>query len=768
MGQLPEDFVRDQLKQGFTVAFRPDQPVEQRTISAKFLRRLLLECVIQRDVAPVGVAINGARIEGDLACIAFGSPAAPLPALDLTGCELLGRLELTDSCFSSIIFKDCIMRGFKAPYLFVGNGLRADNVWFSSVEPILVDLDGMVSGGDVTLTNIGRVAHWDVRTKKPGELVDAERSIVQGNRIAPRQQQTFCRVRLGNARIEGSLDLSGALLTGTRADKDSEALKLNGIELKGGLELTDSDQHRFEAVGGVSIIGGRIGGQLLCDGASVKSLIGAGGNADGEAMTLDRLSVHQSAHFKLIDGKHPFEAIGEIRLIGAKIGGQLTFVGARLSNPTGDVLSMLRITVGASVLMNSVEADGVIDLLGAKIGGTLSFAGGRLNGRKSGTAVSLVGSEVADGVCLGSVRNPCHVSGTVDAEGAKIGRSLECRGSFRANAVPAALPGAAALNLDNISIGQRLTVALDDDSLGGVLLRGAHVDELDDSGGHGWGIKAACGPLGGHRSGVRLRLDGLSYERLGRWEAPPEPSSNGRMMWTIRRFLGFGVPQDIWWNRSKWLERQYVGTAPGRADFFPQPHEQLAKVLRLMGHDYHARRTMTHKFVHEGLCGADDKIARVFMYLYRIGFGCGYLPIRALVSVLTWWTLGALLTWGALHVNTTDEAIFVRSTTGVDVVRTLSKPDEAPTKSSNGKPYEAVKAREVPCTSEEINPVLYALDTMLPVFQLHMESKCEFSGAHFFWSDAARLAKAVYSLFGWIIVTLAALTWTGVLRREPG
>src|SRR4051794_34476002 len=111
MAQLPEDFVRDQLKQGFTVAFRPDQPVEQRTISAKFLRRLLLECVIQRDVAPVGVAINGARIEGDLTCIAFGSPAAPLPALDLTGCELLGRLELTDSCFSSVIFKDCIMRG---------------------------------------------------------------------------------------------------------------------------------------------------------------------------------------------------------------------------------------------------------------------------------------------------------------------------------------------------------------------------------------------------------------------------------------------------------------------------------------------------------------------------------------------------------------------------------------------------------------------------------------------------------------------------------
>ena len=142
------------------------------------------------------------------------------------------------------------------------------------------------------------------------------------------------------------------------------------------------------------------------------------------------------------------------------------------------------------------------------------------------------------------------------------------------------------------------------------------------------------------------------------------------------------------------------------------------------------------------------------------------LGVLALVSVLAWWTLGALLTWGALHVNTSDEAIFVRSTTGVDVVRTLSKPEDAPLKSIS-KPYEAVKPREVPCTSEEINPVLYALDTMLPVFQLHMESKCEFSGAHFFWADAARLGKAIYSLFGWIIVTLAALTWTGVLRREP-
>ena len=63
MAQLPEDFVRDQLKQGITPAFQPDQPVERRTISAKFLRALLLECVIRREVAPVGVAINGARIE---------------------------------------------------------------------------------------------------------------------------------------------------------------------------------------------------------------------------------------------------------------------------------------------------------------------------------------------------------------------------------------------------------------------------------------------------------------------------------------------------------------------------------------------------------------------------------------------------------------------------------------------------------------------------------------------------------------------------------
>ena len=103
-------------------------------------------------------------------------------------------------------------------------------------------------------------------------------------------------------------------------------------------------------------------------------------------------------------------------------------------------------------------------------------------------------------------------------------------------------------------------------------------------------------------------------------------------------------------------------------------------------------------------------------------------------------------------------------TTPVDIVRTLSKPDDAPTSSARSEPYPEFKTRDIAC--DEVSPLLYALDTMLTVFQLHMESKCEFTD-NTRSGRIGRLVKGVFSLLGWIIVTLAALTWTGVLRREP-
>ena len=218
------------------------------------------------------------------------------------------------------------------------------------------------------------------------------------------------------------------------------------------------------------------------------------------------------------------------------------------------------------------------------------------------------------------------------------------------------------------------------------------------------------------------------------------------------------------------------GGTPNADNFFPQPHDQLAKVLQSMGHGYDARRITNHKFAHENHCGADEHVSRLFMRLYRWGFGCGYLPIRALVTVLLWLALGWIGVSVALDENDRHNVVLVRAATGVELIRSLSKPEEYPKSPTldEGRdrrdprgwilaPHSRIQAREIPC--DEISPLLYALDTMLPVVDLHMEEKCEFSNDEDgpWW----RFGKAVYALIGWVIVAMAALTWTGVLRREP-
>jgi hypothetical protein len=79
-----------------------------------------------------------------------------------------------------------------------------------------------------------------------------------------------------------------------------------------------------------------------------------------------------------------------------------------------------------------------------------------------------------------------------------------------------------------------------------------------------------------------------------------------------------------------------------------------------------------------------------------------------------------------------------------------------------------------------IDPALYALDVFIPLVDLRQEAKCEMDWA----IDAPaknnsvanstadleielyRYAKTVYALSGWMLISLAILTFSGVLERR--
>jgi len=720
-----EQRVARSLREGFTVTFNASEPAAEKTVTAAFLRNLLLGCVTDPSIAPVGVAIVGATITGNLSCVAFGSTAAPLPALDLSKCELAGKLDLTDSCFSSVTLTGCSMHGLKATWLNVGNGLRADDLSFTSSDSIVVDLQGLVAGGDVTIKNLGRSA----------------------------PNLATCRLQLHHSRIGGSLFCDGAKLVKQFSDKiEDAALDLNGARIAGNVSLTESDHHRFESTGETRLLGAAIDGQLLCAGAFFR-------NTDGDALSMDRAAIGRSA-FLDASKRYRFEAEGVVRLVGATIGGQLSCEGASFRNPKKDALLMLRACVGGSVLLRAsekyrFEAQGTIDLMGAKIGGRLSCLGARLEGAHA-AALVLTGAEVADKVLLIEGKtDQFHADGPIRLQGARIGSSLECVGKF--------LSAREIFDFDNLSVGHSFKVRLDEESGGEVWLRGAHVGELDDDGGQGWGPRPLLPPPG-PLSGVSLRLDGFVYDRLSS-SAPSEPVAAE----PPRR-----VPNEIWPRRIQWLGRQVFTLAPRRDDYFPQPHEQLAKVLRLMGHDYAARRVACHKSEHETACGMVSWPMSLLLWFYRRFFGAGYLPMRALATVLAFWLLGTGLICLARSMNDVDSVVLARSIAPVELVRWLGIPDMAPKSPTveeprdrkSGErtiyaPHDKVQARALPCA--EIKAPLYALDLMVPFVGLHTADKCDMSeGAAWWWV----YGKAIYEIIGWVIVAVAALTWAGVLRKD--
>jgi hypothetical protein len=239
---------------------------------------------------------------------------------------------------------------------------------------------------------------------------------------------------------------------------------------------------------------------------------------------------------------------------------------------------------------------------------------------------------------------------------------------------------------------------------------------------------------------VQLRLDGFVYERL--------MTTGQQNAGTLARV---GVA---------WLERQFPGAQPCADDFFPQPYEQLAKTLRAMGHEEDARQVAIAKRDFQRRCGVQSWLARAWAYVFGFTFRYGYSAGRALITLALYWAIGAgVVAW----VHDERGSVLVKSASGVEIVRSFRDFDPAwRPDAATGPPHDwPLRAfAELPC--DGITVELYALDLFLPLIDLGQASKCEVRESRRLW----RWAASFYAIFGWLIVSLAALTFSGVLRRD--
>jgi hypothetical protein len=722
------------------------------------------------------VSLLGAQIGGDFACAGASLRNAGNIALAAHGAVIKGNVFLR--CSDSHRFEAEGIVGLSGAE--ISGQLNCSGARLLNKGGIALGADSVVIKGDVFLRSMGDQrfeAEGEVRLPgaKIGSHLDCSGASLKNENghalladgavimidvaLLPAGGHRFeaeGEVRICGTEIGGNLDCSGARLV----NANGVALRADRAVIKGIVFLDPRDGHRFEAEGQVRFPGAAIGGQLACLGALLK-------NAGGIALSADGAVINGGV-FLRPGGDHRFEAEGAVRLISAEIGTQLDCAGARLKNAGGIALGADGAIIKGSVFLTPdsagrFEAEGEVRLFGAEISGQLACNGARLRNAR-GDALSAHGAVIQGDVLLRPEDgHRFEAEGIVAFYGARLGGGLEAIGQFAA--VTAGMSGRC-LNLRNAIIAGRAFVRLDDGAQGsrGVAdMRGLRVAELDDADGIGWGdFPTATRPKGGTDpalAGVLLRLDGFRYERLA---------------------VSRGQARGLWHTRTKWLERQFLGARPSPADFYPQPYEQLAATLNAMGHPHDARRVAIKQRDLLRRSGSEHRINWPISWLFGKCLGYGYSPMRTTLTLAAYWLAGALT---VNYLLAGEPPVLVKSATGVELVRdfrtlpahevAICETDSAelcvfaspPAASAPPNPITGVRPHPVVAdlACDGIQSWLYALDLILPIIELHQDDKCEVRAEHWLW----RTLHAAYSVMGWLVVAMAALTYAGVLRRDP-
>ncbi len=680
MGQGAQCGPSDKLDDPTNDPAKSDEWRAEREIRAALIRWLCLDREASSRVDPAGLRVLGAKITGELN-LSFGN--VPFP-LGLFRCRLTETLALQST---------------QIPALLLSGS------WTKSILA-----DGVDVRRDVFL--------------RQGFRAEGE-------------------VRLAGAQVGGNLHCTGGVLKnppklgkdGKVLEGSGEALNADVVDVKGSVFLGDG----LTAEGEVRLLGAQIGGQLNCTGGTFKNppTLAKDGKAlegSGRALTADGVDVKGDVF--LGDG---FTAEGEVRLLGAQIGGQLHCIGGVFKNPPtlakdgqaleggGRALSADGVDVKGDVLLGQgFTAEGEVRLPGAQIGGQLTCIGGAFKNppklAKDGKALEGSGTAlIADGVDVkGDVflRQGFTAEGEVRLPGAKIGGQLSCTGgTLGALAIQAAAIRGHFLWV-NIPNSNAATLDVRSASAGGI------VDEE-----RSW-------PASGN-----LFLDGFEYKRISKGPSDAK-------------------------TRLEWLARAN--------QFTLQPYRQLAKVLREAGDERGAKRVLYEMerrlWRHEAELavkeGREDRRWWARMrgrllswwltakaYILKITIGYGIYPLRVWEALAFLTALGFLFfRLGYFHGAMTP----IPANTAGQAAYHLFK--------SNGRRPEGYPA---------FNSLAYSVENTIQVLRL---------GQSHYWAPdpspqgAGRAPfpsptfltwfRWVQIVFGWVLVALFLAGVTGIAQRE--
>ena len=212
-------------------------------------------------------------------------------------------------------------------------------------------------------------------------------------------------------------------------------------------------------------------------------------------------------------------------------------------------------------------------------------------------------------------------------------------------------------------------------------------------------------------------------------------------------------------SRLDWLVRQ--DPARWGVDFWPQPYEQLAKVLREMGHREDARKVLIEKErLQRAARRKREKALRPVLWLWdgilHATVDFGHRPLWAFAWLLMFlgvgWSVFALaVESGAIKPNT---AVVLRSEEWVTCA-------------------DAVGQTQVQCFLEQpraatyprFNAFIYSADTLLPIVDLEMQGF--WIPDDLTWGGAwARGYLWVHIAVGWALSLLAVAGFSGLVKSD--
>ena len=364
-----------------------------RVVRGHVLSELLLRTNQQKNALNYRIQIQGIRVTG---CFELSDAEIDL-SVYFTRCYFVHGVNIRRARLRALHMNHCVtefldaegasINGFLAfgysvaerRVVLVGSRITSsvalDGSRISGEDKLAMNADGVMVGGDMFLRRgfrsdgavllrgasiAGELDCSGSRFSCPGIDALAADRISVGGSVALRSLggsrgrfHAIGEVRFAGARIVGDFDCGGGLFE----NEARVALAVDAADIGGSVWLTGgSDQtNGFHAVGEVRLSGSRIAGQLVCDGGRFE-------NDGGIAFGADKVSVAGSA--KLGTG---FRATGQVRMLSARVSGQVGFEG-RIKDSRDGVLNLQEARSDSLWFRNlGFDSAGKIVLIGARV-----------------------------------------------------------------------------------------------------------------------------------------------------------------------------------------------------------------------------------------------------------------------------------------------------------------------------------------------------------------------------------------------------------------